>query len=53
MLPAVDASGWIARAERTVYDNRWVRLGLVDVEARRTGSDGSTMWCTWTEWRWH
>ena len=28
MLPAVDASGWIARAERTVYDNRWVRLGL-------------------------
>jgi ADP-ribose diphosphatase len=26
-------SGWRTFGERTVYDNRWVRLGLVDVEA--------------------
>lgn len=25
--------GWQRFGERTVYDNRWVRLGLVDVEA--------------------
>jgi ADP-ribose pyrophosphatase len=24
---------WTTFGERTVYDNRWVRLGLVDVEA--------------------
>jgi ADP-ribose pyrophosphatase len=27
------ASGWQRFGEKTVYDNRWVRLGLVDVEA--------------------
>jgi ADP-ribose pyrophosphatase len=32
--PVADAqSGWRTFGERTVYDNRWVRLGLVDVEA--------------------
>jgi hypothetical protein len=25
--------GWQTFGEKTVYDNRWVRLGLVDVEA--------------------
>ena len=25
--------GWQTFGERMVYDNRWVRLGLVDVEA--------------------
>jgi len=27
------SSGWQTFGERTVYDNRWVRLGLVDVQA--------------------
>jgi hypothetical protein len=27
------ASGWRTFGERTVYDNRWVWLGLVDVQA--------------------
>jgi hypothetical protein len=34
-------------SERTVYDNRRVRLGLVDVQAPN-GSAGSTTSCTWT-----
>lgn len=28
-----EESGWRTFGERTVYDNRWVRLGLVDVQA--------------------
>src|SRR5262249_45883693 len=34
-LPTVvgQRGGWRTFGERTVYDNRWVRLGLVDVEA--------------------
>jgi ADP-ribose pyrophosphatase len=37
-VPAVaeERGGWRTFGERTIYDNRWVRLGLVDVEA----SDG-------------
>jgi len=30
---AQQRGGWRTFGERTVYDNRWVRLGLVDVEA--------------------
>lgn len=30
---AEQRGGWRTFGERTVYDNRWVRLGLVDVEA--------------------
>lgn len=30
---AKERGGWRTFGERTVYDNRWVRLGLVDVEA--------------------
>jgi hypothetical protein len=25
--------GWRRFGEKTIYDNRWVRLGLIDVEA--------------------
>src|SRR5262249_31811048 len=34
-LPTVvgQRGGWRTFGERTVYDNRWVRLGLVDVQA--------------------
>ena len=28
-----ERGGWHAFGEKTIYDNRWVRLGLVDVEA--------------------
>ncbi len=32
--PVAEArGGWRTFGEKTVYDNRWVRLGLVDVEA--------------------
>ena len=30
---AAQRGSWRAYGERIVYDNRWVRLGLVDVEA--------------------
>ena len=30
---AEERGGWRTFGERTVYDNRWVQLGLVDVEA--------------------
>ncbi|MGH3903950.1 MAG: NUDIX domain-containing protein [Pseudonocardiaceae bacterium] len=30
---ADDRSGWQTFGEKTIYDNRWVRLGLVDVGA--------------------
>jgi ADP-ribose pyrophosphatase len=30
---ATDSGGWAVFANRTVYDNRWVRLSLVEVEA--------------------
>ena len=34
-VPAVaeERGAWRTLGERTIYDNRWVRLGLVDVEA--------------------
>jgi len=34
--------GWCTFGERTVYDNRWVRLALVDVEVRAVRTDGVT-----------
>ena len=31
-VPDIDLEPWTIHGERTVYDNRWVRLALVDVE---------------------
>lgn len=31
-MTSADLPTWQVRGERTIYDNRWVRLGLVDVE---------------------
>jgi hypothetical protein len=41
--------GWTRHGERLVYDNRWVRVGLVDVE-RPAGARATTS-CTWTRSR--
>jgi hypothetical protein len=30
---ADEHGGWRTYGEKTIYDNQWVRLGLVDVEA--------------------
>ena len=30
---ADEHGGWRTYGEKTIYDNRWVRLGLIDVEA--------------------
>ena len=32
-LVADERGAWRTYGEKTIYDNRWVRLGLVDVEA--------------------
>ncbi len=45
---AEECSGWRIFGENTIYDSRWVRLGLVDVgspNGERWDGGGITTWC--------